>query len=124
MKLKYTFILGLLVITGVWNVNAQVVKFPTVKNKIVVIAHRGNHIKVPENTIASTKEAIRVGADYVEVDLRTTKDGHLVALHDATVDRTTNGKGKISEKNWSEIKKLKAFNDNKKHIVFLIFMLF
>ncbi len=113
MKLKYTFILSLLAIMGFWNVNAQVVKFPVVKNKIVVIAHRGNHVKVPENTIASTKEAVRVGADYVEVDLRTTKDGYLVALHDQTVDRTTNGVGKISELNWSEVKKLKAFNDNK-----------
>lgn len=112
--MKYTFILGLLALTGVWNVNAQVVKFPTVKNKIVAIAHRGNHVKVPENTIASTKEAIRVGADYVEVDLRTTKDGQLVVLHDQTVNRTTNGEGKISELNWSEVKKLKAFNDNKK----------
>ncbi|NIJ56013.1 glycerophosphodiester phosphodiesterase family protein [Dyadobacter arcticus] len=87
---------------------------PKVKNPIVVIAHRGNHVNVPENTIASCKEAIIGGADYVEVDVRTTKDGHLVVLHDATVDRTTNGGGKISGMTLEEVKKLQVFNHNKK----------
>jgi len=81
---------------------------PAVKNGFVVISHRGNHIKVPENTIASTKEAIRAGADYVEIDLRTTKDGYLVLSHDATVDRMTHGKGKVRSLTFEEIRRLKV----------------
>ncbi|SKC16966.1 glycerophosphoryl diester phosphodiesterase [Dyadobacter psychrophilus] len=87
---------------------------PETKHKLVVIAHRGNHIAVPENTLAAAREAIASGADYVEVDLRTTKDGHLVVLHDATVDRTTNGAGKVSAMTLDEVKHLQVFNRNKK----------
>lgn len=96
------------------GVQAQQVKLPLCKNKTVVIAHRGNHIAAPENTLASCRDAIECGADYVEVDLRTTKDGKLVVLHDNKVDRTTNGSGRISEMNLSEVKKLQVFNRNKK----------
>ncbi|WP_159468487.1 glycerophosphodiester phosphodiesterase family protein [Dyadobacter sp. 3J3] len=87
---------------------------PASKNKLIVIAHRGNHVNVPENTLASIDEAIKYGVDYVEVDLRTTKDGHLIIHHDGTVDRATNGKGKINEHTMAEIKKLQVFNHNKK----------
>ncbi|SDG00779.1 glycerophosphoryl diester phosphodiesterase [Dyadobacter soli] len=87
---------------------------PHAKHKTVVIAHRGNHVNAPENTLASTREAIQCGADYVEVDLRTTKDGHLVAMHDAKVDRTTNGMGKIADMTWQEVVELQVFNRNKK----------
>lgn len=87
---------------------------PETKHKIVVIAHRGNHVAVPENTLSAAREAIIAGADYVEVDLRTTKDGHLVVLHDATVDRTTNGAGKVSTMTLDEVKHLQVFNRNKK----------
>ncbi len=93
---------------------AQTATLPQTRNKLVVIAHRGNHVNVPENTLASFKEAIKAGADYVEVDLRTSKDGRLVVMHDATVDRTTNGKGKVSEMTFAEIEDLQVFNGNKK----------
>jgi glycerophosphoryl diester phosphodiesterase len=95
-------------------VQSQTVHLPHTKHKLVIIAHRGNHVAVPENTIASYQEAIKCGADYVEVDLRTTKDGHLVVMHDASVDRTTNGKGKVSELKFEEIENLHVFNNNKK----------
>jgi len=85
---------------------------PAVRNGFVVIAHRGNHVKVPENTIASVEEAIRAGADYVEIDLRTTKDGFLVLSHDATVDRMTDGKGKVRDLTFGEIRKLKVGEDS------------
>lgn len=87
---------------------------PHSKHKTIVIAHRGNHVNAPENTLASTREAIDCGADYVEVDLRTTKDGHLIALHDAKVDRTTNGAGKVADMTWQEVEELQVFNRNKK----------
>ena len=86
---------------------------PKTKYNLVVIAHRGDHTKVPENTIASLKEAIKSGADYAEIDLRTTKDGYLVLQHDATVDRMTNGTGKIKDLTLSEIQQLKVNNKNK-----------
>jgi glycerophosphoryl diester phosphodiesterase len=54
---------------------------PVVKNKHVVIAHRGDHTVLPENTIAAYESAIRLGVDYVEVDLRTAKDGRLYISH-------------------------------------------
>ncbi|MCE6989129.1 glycerophosphodiester phosphodiesterase family protein [Dyadobacter sp. CY323] len=93
---------------------SQTNTLPHSENKVVVIAHRGNHVNVPENTLAAFREAITAGADYAEVDLRTTKDGHLVVLHDATVDRTTNGSGKVAEMTLADIKKLQVFNKNKK----------
>lgn len=86
---------------------------PETPYKLAVIAHRGNHTKVPENTLAAIKAAIKSKADYVEVDLRTTKDGHLVILHDATVDRMTNGTGNVSDLTLQEISRLKVGDKNK-----------
>lgn len=87
---------------------------PVSKNKLVVIAHRGAHQKAPENTVASIQNAIQLGADYVELDLRTSKDGALILMHDQTVDRTTNGKGKVAAYSLEELKALKVFNNNKR----------
>lgn len=72
----------------------------------IVIAHRGNHVDVPENTIEAIEEAIRVGADYVEVDLLTSKDGFLVIHHDREINRTTNGTGKLEDFTLNELKSL------------------
>ena len=84
---------------------AQAAKILKLKHKFIVIAHRGDHTDVPENTIAAFKNGIKNGVDYVEIDLRTTKDSVLVIMHDATVDRMTSGKGKVSELLYSEIQK-------------------
>jgi len=95
-------------------VNAQLrAGFPVQKYPMVVIAHRGDHTQVPENTIASYQHAIAVGADYVEVDLRTTSDGHLVVMHDETVDRMTNGSGKVKELSYKTIRSLKVADKSK-----------
>jgi glycerophosphoryl diester phosphodiesterase len=77
---------------------------PACKNKYVVIAHRGDHEELPENTLAAYASAIKLGVDYVEVDLRTTKDNFLVILHNETVDRMTNGKGKVKELGYTAIR--------------------
>jgi glycerophosphoryl diester phosphodiesterase len=74
--------------------------------RIVVIAHRGAHKTVPENTLAALDRAIELGCDYVEIDVRRTKDGALVIMHDASVNRMTNGKGKIEDLTLDEIRKL------------------
>jgi glycerophosphoryl diester phosphodiesterase len=87
-------------------------KLPSAKNKIMVIAHRGDHTLAPENSLLSIQNAIKDGADYVELDIRTTQDSQLVLMHDATVDRMTNGHGKIAEMKFDSIRNLKLYNKN------------
>ncbi|MBA4187042.1 MAG: hypothetical protein C0467_03395 [Planctomycetaceae bacterium] len=73
-----------------------------------VIGHKGSCADRPENTLASIRRAAEAGAHAAEVDVRTTKDGFLVCMHDDTLDRTTDAKGKVSEFTLAEIKKLDA----------------
>ena len=73
-----------------------------------ICAHRGAMVTHPENTIAAFKEAIRLGAQMIEFDVRLTKDGQLVILHDETVDRTTNGTGKIEDLKLEQVRQLDA----------------
>ncbi len=75
---------------------------------VVAIAHKGEHLHHPENTLPAFQEAIRLGADFIEVDVRTTADGKLVLSHDGTVNRCTNGKGEIAKMNFDEIRALDA----------------
>ncbi len=75
---------------------------------IKVIAHRGASAYEPENTIRAFKKAIELDADGIELDVHSTKDGQLVVIHDSTLDRTTNGKGKVKNYNLSQLKKFDA----------------
>jgi glycerophosphoryl diester phosphodiesterase len=77
---------------------------------IVVISHRGDWRYAPENSLMAIQRCIDLGVDVIELDFRLTKDGHLVAMHDYTVDRTTNGKGKVSELTLEEIKSFRLKN--------------
>ncbi|HEY4195196.1 MAG TPA: glycerophosphodiester phosphodiesterase family protein [Mucilaginibacter sp.] len=81
---------------------------PQPRHPFIVIAHRGDHVTYPENTLAGYEEAIKNEADYVEIDLRTTKDSALVSMHDATVNRMTDGKGAVRDMTLSEIEQLKV----------------
>ena len=74
------------------------------KHKFAVVAHRSNHVSAPENSLQGIRDAIKVGADYVELDLRTTKDREIVMMHDDTIDRTTDGTGRISEMTLKDIR--------------------
>jgi glycerophosphoryl diester phosphodiesterase len=71
-------------------------------------AHRGGTQIAPENTLYSYHRALEVGADIIELDVRSTKDDHIVVLHDRTVDRTTNGTGDVKKLTLAELKKLDA----------------
>jgi glycerophosphoryl diester phosphodiesterase len=71
-------------------------------------AHRGSMDTYPENTLPAFREAIRSGAHMIEFDVQLTKDNKLVVIHDNTVDRTTNGSGKVSELTLDQIRKLDA----------------
>jgi glycerophosphoryl diester phosphodiesterase len=90
------------------NANAQHNPAPAARHRFIVVAHRGDHVIYPENTLAAYAEAIKNGADYVEIDLRTTKDSALVSMHDATVNRMTNGKGAIKDLTFAEIEQLQV----------------
>ena len=106
------FLLFLILYNGIFAQFKQNLILPKAKNRIIVIAHRGDHTRAPENSIPAIKNAIKDGADYVEIDLRTTADGRLVIMHDATVNRMTNGIGKISQMNYDSLRALKLFNKN------------
>ena len=77
---------------------------------VVFVAHRGASGRghSPENTLPAFKEAIYIGVDCVECDVHCTKDGQIVVMHDATLDRTTNSKGNIADMTLEEIKKADA----------------
>ncbi|KAF0818640.1 MULTISPECIES: glycerophosphodiester phosphodiesterase [unclassified Cytobacillus] len=72
------------------------------------IAHRGASAHAPENTLASFEKAIEMGFDYIELDVRLSKDKQLVVIHDANVQRTTDGEGLIEELTVNDLKKLDA----------------
>ncbi|WP_414468624.1 glycerophosphodiester phosphodiesterase [Methanobacterium sp. ACI-7] len=73
-----------------------------------IIAHRGASYFEPENTLRAYKKAIEMGADFVETDVRITKDKELVIMHDADILRTTNGKGLVKNFTLEELKKFDA----------------
>ena len=77
------------------------------------IGHRGARAYAPENTLMSFKKALEIGVDAVELDVRKTKDGQLVVIHDADVKRTTDGEGLVSELTLKEIKSLDAGSGEK-----------
>jgi glycerophosphoryl diester phosphodiesterase len=73
-----------------------------------VIAHRGDSARRPENTLASFASALEIGAEVVEFDVHLTKDGEVVVIHDATVDRTTDGTGAVRDMTLAELRRLSA----------------
>ena len=75
---------------------------------MIITGHRGAAKLEPENTRLSFQKAIELGVDQIETDVHLTKDNHLVIIHDATVDRTTNGHGAIADLTLQEIRQLDA----------------
>jgi glycerophosphoryl diester phosphodiesterase len=78
--------------------------FSSESKRVLVTAHRGDWRNTPENSIQALKNCIAMGVDIMELDLKKTKDGHLVIMHDQTIDRTTTGKGNVSDYTLAEIK--------------------
>jgi glycerophosphoryl diester phosphodiesterase len=74
----------------------------------VNVAHRGASTLAPENTIEAFRLAVEAGAGGLELDVHMTRDGHIVVIHDATVDRTTNGSGAVSEMTLDELRRFDA----------------
>jgi glycerophosphoryl diester phosphodiesterase len=74
----------------------------------ILFAHRGDLAHAPENTLPSFQQALQKGADGVELDAKLTSDGHVIVIHDATVDRTTDGSGRVTSHSLEAIRKLDA----------------
>lgn len=112
------FLIALLIGLGLAEVNAQInPSFQLLRERenkseyVWVAAHRGDWIYAPENSIDALKHAIFFGADLIETDVRLTKDGKIIMMHDYTVDRTTDGTGTISDLTLEEIQKLHLRNN-------------
>jgi len=78
------------------------------RNSPLVVAHRGSSSIAPENTLASFRQAIEDGADAVELDVRLTRDGHVVVIHDRELRRTTGNRGRVDSYTLQEIRALNA----------------
>lgn len=74
----------------------------------IIIAHRGASAYEPENTLKAIRRALELHANMIEVDVRLSKDGYIIVIHDESVDRTTNGKGYVKDLMLEELKKLDA----------------
>ena len=91
-------------------------KFPH-KQKPYLMAHRGNRVKFPENTMAAFRQAVEDGADILETDLHLSSDDQFVCIHDAAVDRTMNGTGDVKDKTLEELKSLRALDQEKRETI-------
>ena len=79
-----------------------------VASRRLVIGHRGNPVAFAENTIESLQSAMDLGVDALEFDVRVSRDGVVVTMHDATLDRTTNATGRVDALDWRELEGLDA----------------
>jgi glycerophosphoryl diester phosphodiesterase len=85
----------------------MVVAVPGSKS-MLVIGHRGASGHAPENTLAAFRKAVALGATFIETDLQLSRDAHFVAIHDDTVNRTTNGKGAVHDLTLAQLRNLDA----------------
>lgn len=112
MKMKKTFLLVILTIISLGTLaedRAERLRDNLFNNPkyVTIAAHRGDWRNHPENSIPAFKSCIDMGIDMIEIDVQRTKDGKLILMHDRTVDRCTNGKGKIEDMTYDEIQKLR-----------------
>lgn len=112
----YIFLALVLIIVGVYISLAvsegsratDAAFFNETNSQFLVFAHRGGANLAPENTLEAFRHAARLGADVLELDVRATSDGKLVVMHDAGLERTTEGNGKVGDITLAELKKLDA----------------
>lgn len=83
----------------------------TLIRPVYIAGHRGYPKKFNENSVEGVEGAFKVGATHAEIDLRLTSDGHIVIMHDATIDRITNGTGNVSQMKLEEIRKYKIVDN-------------
>ncbi len=78
------------------------------RSQPLIIAHRGSSVYAPENTLAAFTLAAEQEADAIELDVDLTRDGHVIVMHDATIDRTTDGHGRVTDLTLDEIRRVDA----------------
>ena len=111
------FLLVTLLLSVVWSLFAQD-KALAIRNNlleegnnsVLVVSHRADWRNAPENSLQAIRNCIEMGVDMVEIDLKKTKDGHLILMHDKTIDRTTTGKGKPEDYTLEELRKFRLKN--------------
>jgi glycerophosphoryl diester phosphodiesterase len=86
----------------------QLADNPWLERRVLNIAHQGGEIEAPSNTLFALKTAKEKGADVLELDVHMSADGEIVVIHDATVDRTTNGEGRVDSMTVEQLKDLDA----------------
>ncbi len=96
----------LLILTGCTNI------MNVGKSDKTIVAHRGGAHLGPENTLICIERGLEAGADWIEIDVHLSADGEIVVCHDNSVDRTTNGKGYISEMTYGQIRGLKVLDSS------------
>lgn len=106
--LRLVLIYLLFTFTGCSSGDDEKIMLVRQKRKIALIAHRGAADSAPENTLAAIGKALEGPAEFIEIDVHRTRDGQVVVMHDATVDRTTNGQGKIADLTLAELRQLDA----------------
>ena len=111
MKRKLSFLIALMVVSTILAAGgdrAAKLRKNLLNNPkyVTVVAHRGDWRGAPENSLQAFQNSIDMGVDMIELDLQRTKDGVLIIMHDGTLDRCSNGKGKISETTYADIQKL------------------
>ncbi|MEN0053117.1 MAG: glycerophosphodiester phosphodiesterase family protein [Mucilaginibacter sp.] len=113
-QLRNTILAALLIFAGISSqaqINERIKQLHDVKDKkVLVTAHRGDWRNAPENSLQAYKLAIEMGVDCIEIDLNKTSDGVVVVMHDGTIDRTTNGKGKPSDYTLAQLKQFHLRN--------------
>ncbi len=117
IKISAVLVLGVVLsLSGIYaylstqtgEVTTKLPFFQNLNQRPLVIAHRGGAGIFPENTLHAFQESWKLGVDVLEMDIRETADGKIVAMHDRTANRTTNGEGNISEMTLESVKKLNA----------------
>jgi glycerophosphoryl diester phosphodiesterase len=79
---------------------------PWLERRVLAYAHQGGALEGPSSTLYAIEQALAAGADAIELDVHATRDGILVVCHDPTLDRTTNGSGRIADHDWSDLERL------------------
>jgi glycerophosphoryl diester phosphodiesterase len=109
MKIAYKAVVIFLTLAPILAAASSAAGLDWPEWNVAFVAHRGGIVPgYPENTLAAFRQAVKHGAEVIEVDLRGTKDGEVVIMHDETLDRTTNGTGKVTDYTLAELKKLDA----------------
>lgn len=88
------------------------IEFRARRSRPFILAHRGCRARAPENTLPAFNLALEQGAEALETDLRITRDRVIVCIHDVSVDRTTDGTGRVDQMTWGAIRRLRARGNN------------